>query len=714
MSCQFPAKKLDLENQDHSRAIDNEKKDSKEPIEEPPSVKRQIYSPETIKLLINLNGIDDLSLKMSKDTSNRFHLYLHSEQVVANSLLRDSIDYFLTQGTEAGDRRVAFLIRTTTGCFSFIVECTGLDTSKADALRTFLIANGINTADKILAIKPVAEHFMRLYSNINCLVLGAKDIPELRSEIITMMQLAYGKASLRFGGMDILNSSPLLIERTLSILKGTTVKEVDLNIVSTYKMSLINTLQELLALNVKHQEVARHLIIICKYHYLALERQKLSESLSDNLNVLEPLQNKYKLIKAAVFQMKIDMKPFLERFELEQLSQILRIEDNPQMLVQLKEKCNEYVTSNRAWERALANKITAQQAELKHHKFRYLRHHAAKSLNFLYENSLIAVGKKLLPGLFRPFIPHFSASVLPVKNFLMKAALIMSHRLPSKLSKKSHEMTRVILNNIEIESILGATGASVGVAYYYSGTFYELMRQIFVVSVLFKINHYLTQPIFDDERAQAIEKVQRGYLKDTKTLFNAINIAVSLIEAVCSKDYQATIITVGGMAGNLSAGALVTWLFPKLRTINGSIDEEQIIIARLLAAHFIGQRLGQHLAKTGVDLFSLSQAHQKAIDAFLLYLGTPEGIEQYPNASVYIGSDLYRTPFIQRLSFLDSLRSWFNQEPPLLTVECCPPKQLYFSVTCKVLASNSEATIACCSPLPLNPARNPLFSRAIA
>jgi hypothetical protein len=701
-----------------------EEKEHKENITEPlPAARNKglqtdVCSARTIKLLININGVGDLKNEINKDKTGLFHIYIYPpEGFNTKILLKDSINYFLKQGVTAGDRRVAFLFRTDTGCFSFVVQCTGLNKAEAETLRAVLIARGMDTADKILAVEGLADCFMRLYSNINCWVLGIREEPTLRNQLIEMMQLAYAKASLRFGAVSTFNLDIDLIERTLSILKGDEVREINYSeMFLKYKIELINTFRELSLSNVKCKEAAESLSIIFKYSYLEKQRKELSGQLDvnkNNLNVLESVQNKYKQTKTAVFRKKIDINVILDGLGLEALSQILQIEGNSSLLPELRQTCNHYAIGNKKWENELAKKITDLQVGLKRHKFLYVRHYAGKAVNFLYENSLVAVGSKLLPALCKPLIPHFAARILPIKKYLMKTATTLSNQLPPRLAKRTHEAVNVVLNNMDIESLLRVAGASAGGAYYYtSNGFYELMRQMLVVTIMFKVSNYLTQPILDDDHAKAIEKIQSGYFKDPKTLFNAINLAVTLIETACSKDYQYAIITVVGTASSVGISALTTWVCPDLALMRKHVDEEQIIIARLFV-HFAGQRLGQHLARSGVELFSSKKAYQKAIDQFLLYLGTPEGVEQYPNASVYIGVDLYRIPFTQRLSLLDSFWHWFNQEPPILTVECAPPQRLYFSAACKVLVSASEAIVTCDPPVPLNPIRNPLFARAL-
>lgn len=655
-----------------------------------PSPFLPLYTASTITLLLKTYGINSESTSQpSKDTTGQFDIYTHaSPYLTSQLLLKDNIDYFLAHGLASSDRRVAFLISSTKTCIALIVQLQNFDKNKAQALLTLLKQQGLDSCDKILASPEIATYFKPLYDDVNCLVIGAEESPDLIIQLQALLELAYAnRKHLVFIPLDVHNPSIVLLEYVLSMLTQNRIEEEPVNTLEAFyshRRQAITSFINMLEIQQPelHLLVKKNFIILFKQLALAHERNKRHGIVGDDLEALDLILTRDLQVKAAIFQSAVNIEAGLQSLDFEPLMQILKHANKLETLLTLiKNTCQERIEISKAW----TADLKARHAKLNKQWLPYLFYQSKKAAKFLYHFSLAGLAGELLPWITKPAVKSLTLSpwTKQAKILLQSGTKItlLCATLSPTLAKRGYEATGQWLTEANSLFLLKITGASAGLAYMCATMNpYTFVCQIGVGSVALKLGGYLTKPILDDENAQALPQGRLSRWGSPNNVMRTASLSLALFETAYWQDYQSLLETTVGMSSSMGMTTLVLRLFPALSPIPGNANEEDKVFALFLLS-FMGYNLGQGLSNVWFKEAARAQ--------MLLLLKSPKAQTSFPEGRVIELPALTGNPL-----------RWFNTDNPI-KLEWRNPRQNFFSQTeCQIRGRLQRGLmLSCDSPV---------------
>ena len=132
-----------------------------------------LYDVKTILALLRTHDIGT-GPRIPEEAQQHCYVYPPATQFPRNSLIRDTIEYFIGVKGDVNDRRVGFLIQSVDErLLALVINLTGVNHALAQQLKTSLTdANVVQQIDTILRDPDLSQQFRQLYANVQCVLLG--------------------------------------------------------------------------------------------------------------------------------------------------------------------------------------------------------------------------------------------------------------------------------------------------------------------------------------------------------------------------------------------------------------------------------------------------------------------------------------------------------------------------------------------------------------
>jgi len=337
------------------------------------------------------------------------------------------------------------------------------------------------------------------------------------------------------------------------------------------KINFIETLAGFrLSEGTTQQNIFKKLIVFVKYNLLNASRAHKHGVSGTTLSDLELLKEKDEQIKIIVYKKEIkEIEGYFIQFPLDFMIEFLIRKDSPKELEWLEGIRQKERGKIRVWEVNLDREI----AQLNARWLPYLWHKSKKAANFVYSNSLVYIGTKLLPWLTQPVVNLVERTRLKPRT---KTAI-----------QTSAKWTFTIMG--------GALGS------YFTGLgIYPVIRMVGTSALALKLYNYLNQPYIRDQEA-LVEDASR-YKISQVTSSRAIILSLLICEAGHFRQSQILVEGLGGMAGSIGLAQLMQRLLSQLALQeDASLNEDRAML--LYCGHILGNEVGRGLTSYGVSFF---------------------------------------------------------------------------------------------------------------
>lgn len=667
-----------------------------------PSPPLPAYTVEQMTGLLKMQEIPDKPAGLlPQDEAKQVMIYAYPAQpIFLDTLLKDTIVYFLAQGEAASNRRVCFFFKTHAGLpLALILNLTQFNQPIAQQLRALLNSKNLHTPEAVMASSEAVTLCQQLYGDVQGILLGSPSFPEnqdLADQLKEPIKKAYARSRplfLPFNARQ--NPTVVMVDQVLHKIRHGVETEPEnrpsherwLAHKKLYVQSFLLRLSTM-----KSEAPDQHAkIIACLeklFKYLALSIQRshchgivqvgATSTQQDLALLLETDEQK----KAEIFSRNIeerDLETHLGTLDLMPLIQLLDSAKTSQALLKaLQTSCEHHLGEIYKWE----VDIEARMKKLNKRWLPYLWHRGRALFSFALDASFVRLGAGVFSLLAKPVI-SLTKDNTRVKKWAEKA-IKKTVLFITASPDSAEEVANLLLRQDHIPHVLKFTGAGLGLAASYYMGFPFWARTISVTGIAYKFMQYCRQQQLDDEDARiGAAPSARQCLIVTQLLFSALH-------TYFTQNYQYIVSALGGTAGSITLTVIAQWYIPKLRLApHQRPSQEQAYALFMLST--MGYTLGSATATLSHNIYLKVQDRHDAMAE--LYRGshrvmdTPEGYLKVFHAE---------TPAVMK-----NPRLWFNDDNPIRII-AHNAKGEFFSSDCEVVPSfdGGAPLIFCDEPSP--------------
>ncbi len=577
------------------------------------------YSARAMVSFLQLCGIKFGPQQLDVDSEQHHYFYPPATRFPQNSLIRDTVDYFLQVKGNIKDRRVGFLIQSTDGrLMALVVNLTEPKSDETQQLKGALLNQSQEVkTDDVLKNTDQVTKFRALYAKAECVLLGlnprAANDAAILNQISGLIQNAYAikKIQLNFIPMAQQPSNAVLFNDLLSVFKRGVFSDEDIKTINhqmpelseAERAAIVNPLKLKLAeIKQENTELYQQILEEAAKLHRHLEVVKWRFQQRPPINLLE-----YNKLKQRMYTSTFTEEQLLQALGIEMLLPLV-IQQQAADVFQLLQTLDERVLSDlEAWEASVKT-----QLEKLHRKDIGSQFYAAAKLLsvMVYNSTLIPIGGVVVPTMVGeiegPIKEHAQYGVRKVSKGLAYG-LTMSDNLSERFAEG-------VVNTMKSNFAWQVVGSLVGLYCTYLLGMNTLMRSFAFVTLTSQIYRYGYTQHFDDVRAS----VTPAILKDVPlhTLGRVVGLLLGLVEVVYTRKMIQLLVCAGGFIGSLSAVKLTE--DPRHRESN---ENKTITFISSLG----GQQLGRGVIALAIFSYFALHARSERRALFLEYFRDQAG-----------------------------------------------------------------------------------------